>query len=106
MGSKQQNGHVDVLVQCLLPGCMASDNNIRNEGITRSGGGSALTPSICNFTKHYDKDGYDLNFEAWPVAGAPLAIQHRASPHDAGAAKLMSNFYTNFPPCVVLSSAI
>ena len=67
-GSKQQNGHTDVLVQCLLPGCMASENNIRNEGITMTGGGSALTPSICNFTKHYEKEGHNLNFKAWELS--------------------------------------
>ena len=63
--AKQTNGHADVSVQCLMPGCILGHNGIKNQGTTKSGGGSKTGCSFVNCKAHWDTRGHMLNADAW-----------------------------------------
>lgn len=59
-----QNGHPDVCIQCLVPGCMNSRNRVKHKGISKSGGGSSKGPSFSNFLSHLASSGHKANLDA------------------------------------------
>ena len=60
--SRMKNGHKDVMIQCLVPGCMYGRNRVKNNGKSKSGGGPTKNiTSFRNFLSHLDTKGHKAN---------------------------------------------
>ena len=89
-GGTMPNAHLDVTVSCLVPGCVAGRNGVKNSGVSKSGGGSAKGCSLKNFQKHRGTEGHLLNVAEYRRRRATRDLGstsvHDARPRAAGRA--------------------